>query len=62
MKRFLPLFLLMVMGLSSCTTLSNRRDLFAPQEGDGPYTKALYTGKRPPPQTQEKKETQQPGA
>lgn len=48
MKSLLPLMLLAAVGLSSCNTLANRRDLYGPNKPEGPYTKALYTGKRPP--------------
>jgi hypothetical protein len=30
--------------LSSCTTLANRRDLYAPKKPDGPYTKTYGWG------------------
>ena len=41
MKIALLLFLLCVttaFGFSSCNTLANRRDLFAPKRAEGPYT------------------------
>lgn len=30
--------------LTSCTTLENRRDMYNPQEVNGPYTRMLKTG------------------
>jgi len=30
--------------LASCTTLENRRDLYAPQKVQGPYTRMLKDG------------------
>ncbi len=36
--------LLPVVLLASCTTLENRRDLYAPQKVQGPYTRMLKEG------------------
>jgi len=30
--------------LTACTTLENRRDMYAPQKVDGPYTRMLREG------------------
>lgn len=40
--RIVPAFLVLI--LSSCTTLQNRRDLFFPQTVEGPYTRMLKDG------------------
>jgi len=32
------------LSLSACTTLENRRDLYFPQEVNGPYTRMLKHG------------------
>lgn len=45
-KSLLPL-LFLALAFSSCTTLSNRRDVYSPIKPDGPYTKALKTGEMP---------------
>lgn len=42
MKYLLPLGCLVV--FASCTTLENRRDLYAPQKVKGPYTRMLKDG------------------
>lgn len=53
MKRFpSPLaasfFCLVLMSLSGCTTIQNRRDLYFPQRVEGPYTRMLQRGLKPP--------------
>jgi hypothetical protein len=35
--KFLPLLCALALGTTSCTTLSNRRDLYNPSEDAGPY-------------------------
>ena len=35
--KFLPLLCALALGAASCTTLSNRRDLYNPSEDAGPY-------------------------
>ena len=51
-QRFLPTILLLSLFLGGCTTLENRRDLYFPQRGWGPYTKMLHRGTgKPKPQT-----------
>jgi len=45
-KSLLPL-LFLAFAFSSCTTMSNRRDVYSPIKPDGPYTKALKTGEMP---------------
>jgi len=40
-KTLLPLALLGCVALTSCTTLANRRDLYSPVKGKGPYTDQL---------------------
>ncbi|MEO7725343.1 MAG: hypothetical protein ABIU29_11780 [Chthoniobacterales bacterium] len=35
--KFLFLLCVLTLGLTSCTTLSNRRDLYNPSEDAGPY-------------------------
>lgn len=42
MRVLVPLLALPL--LASCTTLENRRDLYAPQRVDGPYTRMLREG------------------
>lgn len=32
------------LSLTACTTLENRRDLYSPQEVNGPYTRMLKHG------------------
>lgn len=43
-----PLAILLCCGaaatLTACTTLENRRDLYSPQEVNGPYTRMLKHG------------------
>lgn len=53
MKRFpSPLaasfFCLVLMSLSGCTTIENRRDLYFPQRVEGPYTRMLQHGLKAP--------------
>jgi len=33
-----------VVGMASCTTLENRRDLYSPQTVEGPYTRMIQDG------------------
>lgn len=52
MRSLLPLLALPL--LASCTTLENRRDLYAPQRVEGPYTRMLKKGiPKPEPVTGE---------
>ncbi|MEO6054742.1 MAG: hypothetical protein ABIP97_12080 [Chthoniobacterales bacterium] len=44
MKPSLIAIVLLTAGLCSCTTLSNRRDMYSPQVVRGPYTRMLETG------------------
>jgi hypothetical protein len=46
-KTLLSLLLFFASSLTSCTTLANRRQLYAPQKPSGPYTEARFTGKLP---------------
>jgi len=42
---------LMVLSLTGCTTVENRRDLYSPQIVEGPYTRLLHHGlAKPKPQ------------
>jgi hypothetical protein len=40
-KFLLPLALIAAITFTSCTTLANRRDLYSPAKGSGPYTQKL---------------------
>lgn len=44
MKPALLASILVILLLSSCTTIQNRRDLFSPQTVEGPYTRMLKDG------------------
>jgi len=40
-KALLPLTLLACTALAGCNTLANKRDLYSPSKGKGPYTNQL---------------------
>lgn len=44
MKHSFLLALGLAFLISACTTLENRRDLYAPQKVEGPYTRMLQDG------------------
>lgn len=44
MKPSIVLIAILLTGLCSCTTLSNRRDMYSPQPVMGPYTRMLKNG------------------
>ena len=43
-KFFAPSLLLIAFAFSACNTASNRRALYSPAKGSGPYTEARKTG------------------
>jgi hypothetical protein len=43
-KFALPLVALFALSLCACNTIENRRSLYSPAKGDGPYTRSLEDG------------------